>query len=87
MERIARVAGDRLVLLVPVEGGEVEHHVAGQILVREPEPGATRSSIESGAPAAVCTLNGIPGCSTPAAWPFVTGAVDSSARMSSAGTA
>jgi hypothetical protein len=41
MERIERVTGDPLVLLVPVvEGVEVERHVAGQILVREPEPGA-----------------------------------------------
>ena len=41
VERVARVAGDPLVLLVPlVEGGEVEHHVAGEVLVGEPEPGA-----------------------------------------------
>jgi hypothetical protein len=41
MERFAWVDGDALVLFVPgVEGVEVEHHVAGQIVVREPEPGA-----------------------------------------------
>jgi hypothetical protein len=39
--RVAWVAGDPLVLLVPVvEGGEVERHVARQVLVREPETGA-----------------------------------------------
>ena len=41
VERIARVGDDRVLLLVPgVERREVERHVAGQILVREPEPGA-----------------------------------------------
>ena len=38
--RIARVAGDRLVLVVPVEGVEVEHHIAVEVVVGEPEPGA-----------------------------------------------
>ena len=41
MEWLARVADDPLVLLVPVvEACEVERHVAGQVLVHEPEPGA-----------------------------------------------
>ena len=35
----------------------------------------------------MCTLNGMPGCSTPGTWPLVAGAFDSSARMSSTGTA
>jgi hypothetical protein len=41
----------------------------------------------TGSPAAVCTLNGMPGWSTPLTAPFVAGAGASSARMSPAGTA
>ncbi len=41
VERVARVADDPLVLLVPgVEGGEVEDHVFGQRRVRRPESAA-----------------------------------------------
>jgi hypothetical protein len=40
MKRVAGVTEDALVLLVPVEGVEVERDVAGQVPVPHPEPRA-----------------------------------------------
>lgn len=88
VERRARMAGDGLVLLVPaVEGVEVELHVAGQVVVREPESGGGAVTNRTGSPEAVWTANGIPGCSRPATSSACVAAGDSCARMSSTGTA
>ena len=67
VERVARVAVDPLVLLVPgVERVEVEHHVAVEVLVGEPEPGALAVADRHRLAWRRCArANGIPGCSTP----------------------